>query len=255
MSETTAPAPRDHVLTNIFRLSEFVSLEDRFTAAWGYVLDRQPALAQAIAEVLANPFYLKPEGKDHFRWSDFYAAVRSQPGSLAQEFADYMKSLGMAPFTLKNAEDIFDKRVKPLQFEEAVWLAANKAFVERNPGCWLKRIPTGLGCEVHKPSANLTLIYIWAEQRSSYAPECHGPTLAVNVYEHDALCRTVPENSNATTQSGISVYRRRLENGLKQGEGIFRLTYAAPLVEIIQETKESTVQAMTDILALVRADI
>lgn len=56
------------------------------------------AYQSAPAEELIDPRFLAPEGKSHFRWSDFYEAVRSQAGWLAEEFADYMKSLGMAPF-------------------------------------------------------------------------------------------------------------------------------------------------------------
>lgn len=65
-----------------------------------------PAYQAVPVAVLSATRYLKPEGKDHFRWSDFHRAVKSRPGWLAQEFAEYMTSLGMAPFTLRGTEDI-----------------------------------------------------------------------------------------------------------------------------------------------------
>ncbi len=322
------------MLKNIFRLTEFGGAEDRFTAAWGYVLDREPALAQAVAdtllkgrgltakvigvgdhpagydsldrpdfliqceefdilvehkldallgarqlerylqlapqrtwvaliapayqsvptEVRSDPRYLMPEGKEHFRWSDFYDAVKSQPGWVTQEFADYMKSLGMAPFTLRANEDIFDKRVKPVQFEEALKLAADQVFANTSPGCWLKGTPTGLGREVRAPSANLTLIYVWAEQCSTYVRDSEGPVFAVNVYERDVEGRYALENATLRTCSGMSVHRRHVEKPTKQGEGTCRTTYAASLIEVIQETREASVLHMAEILALVRAD-
>lgn len=334
MPELIASTPGPNVLQNIFDLPKFEGIEDRFTAAWGYVLDREPALAQTVADillhargstakvirvtdhpfcgspkkpdfrieceggleilvehkldallhanqlesyldlasrntllaliapayqsvpaaVLGDPRFLKPEGKEHFRWSDFYDAVKSQPGWLAQEFADHMKSLGMAPFTLRNSEDIFDRRARPAQFEETLKLAADRVFVLNNPGCWLKGTPTGLGREVRAPGANLTLIYIWAEQCSTYVPECDGPVLAVNVYEADIEAKAAAGNAMLTTSSALSVRRHQLDKPLKQGKGLCRVTYASPLVDIVQDTQEATVLRMAEILSVIRDD-
>ena len=335
MTDLSASKVGPNVLKNIFRLTERGGTEDRFTAAWGYVLDREPALAQAVAdtllvgrgltakvigvgdhpagydsldrpdfliqceefdilvehkldallgekqlerylqlapertwlaliapayqsvpaEVLIDPRYLTPEGKEHFRWSDFYEAVRSQPGRLAQEFADYMKSLGMAPFALKNDEDIFVRGgARPVQFEEALKLAADQVFVRNTPGCWTKSTPTGLGREVRAPGANLTLVYIIAEQRSACVRSRDDPVLAVYVYEADSAGKHLLENTTMLTPSGIPVQRHLLDTPPKQGTGTCRVTYAAPLTEIIQETREETVSRMVDILAAIRAD-
>lgn len=322
------------MLTNIFNLIQYEVVEDRFTAAWGYVLDREPALAQGVADILLknkglaakvvrvtdhpghdsqkkpdfliecegldilvehkldallhenqlenylglqmprntylaliaptlipvprqvldNPFYLKPEGKNHFRWSDFHGAVKSQPGWLTQEFADYMASLGMAPFTLKNAEDIFDRGTKPEQFDEALKLAADQVFAKGHPGCVLKGTPAGRGREVRTPIATITLIYIWAEQRSSDVPDYHGPVLAVRVFERSVAAKCPLIDATIATPSGLNVRRYRLSQFVKQGEGLCRVTYVAPLVEVIQETREATVQRMVDLLTVVHAD-
>ena len=193
-------------------------------------------------------------GKDHFKWSDFYEAVKSHGGWLAQEFAEYMNSLGMAPFTLKGVEDIFDSHAKPVQFDEALRLAADRVFVRNNPGCWLKGTSTGIGREVRAPSADLTLIYIWAEQRSTYVPECYGPVLAVSVYERDITGKCPLGDASMMTPSGLPVHRHQLIKPSKQGEGTCRTTYVAPLVEIIQETREATVLRMAEMLSSVRAD-
>jgi hypothetical protein len=40
------------MLNNIFELAEYQGVEDRFTAAWGYLLNREPQLAQAVADIL-----------------------------------------------------------------------------------------------------------------------------------------------------------------------------------------------------------
>jgi hypothetical protein len=322
------------VLTNIFKLTQYEIVEDQFTAAWGYVLDREPALAQVVADILLkdqglaakvirvtdhpgydslkkpdfriecegldilvehkldallhenqlenylglqmprttylaliartlvpvpkqvldNPLYLKPEGKSNFKWSDFHGAVKSQPGWLTQEFADYMTALGMAPFTLKNAEEIFDKGKKPEQFDEALKLAANQVFAKGHPGCVLKGTQTGLGREVRTPSATLTLIYIWAEQRSTDIPECDGPVLAIRVFER-AIAEGYPSNdATITTPSGLNVCRHHLTKYVEQGEGQCRITYVAPLVEIIKKTREATVQSMVEMLTVVHRD-
>lgn len=334
MINSIASLKKPCVLRNIFRLTDYNGAEDRFTAAWGYILDREPALAQAVADiilknqglvtkviqvtdhpdcnspkrpdfcieceefdilvehkldallhenqlknyldlhsprktyvaliapayqtvpeqVLGNPLYLKPEGRDHFKWSDFHGAVKSQPGWLTQEFADYMNSLGMAPFTLKSAEDIFDMRVKPVQFDEALRLAADRVFARGSPGFWIKGTQTGRGLEVRTPSATLTLIYIWAEQRSTDSPECNGPVLAIRVFER-AIAEGYPSNdATITTPSGLNVRRHHLTKYVEQGEGQCRISYVAPLVKIIEETQEATVQSIVEMLTVVHGD-
>ena len=333
LAEPTNSSDEPKVLKNIFLLSQYYGLENQFTAAWGYVLNRDMVLAQAVADILLkdralsarvirvtdhprlnslkqpdfcieceeldilvehkldallheeqlenylglNPArnyvaligpayqavpeavlgaarYLKPRGKDHFKWSDFHGAVKSRPGWLVQEFAQYMTSLGMAPFTLKGNEDIFDREQKPLQFEEALKLAASQVFGTGFPGCSLRGTPTGLGREVRTPLASLTLIYIWAEQRSTYVRDIDGPVLAVNVYERSPKVGGHLEDASLLTAFGFSVRRHFLTKPLKQGEGYCRVTYVAPLANILQETREATVQCMTEMLAVVRAD-
>lgn len=333
VTDSSPSFDRPNVLNNIFKVSECNGLENQFTSAWGYVLDREPSLAQAVAdillrkqgltakvirvtdhpncnsykqpdfriecegldilvehkldallhenqlenyldldlqrtfvaliapayqtvpnEVLLNPRYLKPEGKDHFKWSDFYDAVKCQSGWLTQEFADYMSSLGMAPFTLKGAEDIFDLGAKPVQFEEALKLAANEIFGRDNPGCSLRGTRTGLGREVRTPHASLTLIYIWAEQRSTCVQDFDGPVLAVNVFERDAEERCPLESATLSTSSGLEVWRHQLAKPFKQGEGMCRITYVAALAKIIQETREATIRCMSEMLEVVHAD-
>jgi hypothetical protein len=297
MTESIVSQESPKVLNNIFKLTEYSGPEDRFTAAWGYVLDRDPVLAQAVADillkdrgisvkvkrvtdhplcespkrpdfciecedgvnilvehkldallhdgqlesylrikiphttyvafiaptyqnvppgVLGDAFYLKPIGEDHFRWSDFHGAVKCRPGSLTQEFADYMDWLGMAPFTLNNAEDIFDLRAKPVQFAEALKVATDQVFARGNPKCWIKGTQSGRGWEVRAPAETLTLIYVWAEQRSSYVKEFSGPVLAVNVYERNVELTNPLEDSTMTTASGLSVRRHHLVKPLKQ---------------------------------------
>ncbi len=333
MAELIASTGVPKVLKNIFDLIDFRRAEDRFTAAWGYVLDREPALAQAVADTLLkgrgltakvigvgdhpgydsrkrpdfliqceefdilvehkldallhakqlesylqldphrtwvafiaptyqsvpaevrdDPRYLTLEGKEHFRWSDFYDAVRFQPGRFAQEFADCMKSLGMAPFTLKSSEDIFDKRARPVKFEEALKLAADQVFAKKSPGCSIRATPIGLGREIRAPGANVTLIYVTAEHCSNYLPDSGSPAFAVSVYERDIAVKCAVGNTTLKSPSGIPVHRRRVKRPMKQGEGTCRVTYAAPLVEVIQETQGATVLHMAEILALVRND-
>ena len=333
-AESTTPLGNGEVLGNIFKLGEYMVAEDRFSAAWGYVLTREPRLAQAVADilmrdrelrprvikvtdhpdckslkkpdfriecegfdilvehkldallhadqlesylelqsakptylafiapafqvvpapVLSHPNYLAPGRKEHFRWSDFHTAVNTQSGWLTAEFADYMTSLGMAPFALKGPEDIFDARAKPVQFDEALRRAAEDIFVKNNRGCWLKGTPTGLGREVRKPGAGLSLIYIWAEQRSTQISDFEGPVLAVNVFERDDATGSPNTGGSVSTPSGLVVRRHRLVSPIKMGEGRCRVTYAAPLVEIIQETLDETVHHMSELLAVVRAD-
>ena len=57
MTDTKTITARPNVLKNIFTLTDRGSLrgpEDRFTAAWGYLLDREPSVAQAVAEILVK---------------------------------------------------------------------------------------------------------------------------------------------------------------------------------------------------------
>jgi exonuclease III len=232
------------------QLENYLSLDP----SRNYVALIGPAYQMVPEVVLSATRYLKPEGKDHFRWSDFHGAVASRPGWLAQEFADYMTSLGMAPFLLRGIEDIFDLRQKPVQFDEALKLAANQVFGTGYPGCSFKGTSTGLGREVRTPLDSLTLIYIWAEQRSKYVRDFDGPTLSINVYERNSEEDTRLEEVNVLTASGFLVLRRQLEKPLRQGEGYCRVTYAAPLTKIIQDTREDTVKCMVEVLAAVRSD-
>lgn len=334
MTKPTDLSTKPNVLKNIFKLVDFdYSPEDRFTAAWGYVLDREPALAQAVADiflcetalnakvkrvtdhpdcnslkrpdfriecdgldilvehkleaglhenqlenylnlcgpntyvafvapsyqpvpkgVLAHPHYLKPHGKDHFKWSDLYGAVKAQKGWLAEEFSDYMSCLGMMPFTLKGPEDIFDTRIKPVQFETALKAAADKIFVASNPGCFLKGTQTGLGVEVRTPHEAISLIYAWAAQRSSDIKEYEGPVLSVKVFEIDVSGQRALASGLITTPSGLAVSRFILGKPIRVGKGVCRYSYLAPLVDVIQDTKEATVQQMIEMLSVVRAD-
>lgn len=333
LAESTASLVEPKVLKNIFKLSQSNGPENQFTSAWGYVLNRDLGLAQAVADillkdrglaarvirvtdhpncsslkqpdfciecegldilvehkldallherqlenyldldptryyvtliapgyqtvpeqVLGHARYLKPEGKDHFKWSDFHGAVKSRPGWLAQEFAEYMTSLGMAPFTLKGTEDIFDKGKKPVQFEEALKLAASQVFATGYAGCSLRGTSTGLGREVRTPFASLTLIYIWAEQRSTYVRDFDGPVLAVSVFERSPAEDTCLKDAHMPTGSGFVIRRHQLAKPLRLGEGDCRVTYVAPLARIIQETREATVQCMVEMLEVVRAD-
>ncbi|MDK9716145.1 MAG: hypothetical protein OEL86_18880 [Sulfuritalea sp.] len=321
------------VLDNIFRLPEYDGPEDRFTAAWGYVLNREPRLAQAVAdillkdrgiaasvigvtdhpkcnslkkpdflikcegldilvehkldallhqnqlesyigfglpqtyvaliapsfqpvptEVLSHDYYLKPAGRDHFRWRDFHPSVKSHPGWLTQEFADYMASLGMAPFTLRGVEDIFDPTVKPLQFDDALKRAAAQAFAKAAPSCLFKGTPTRRGLEIRTPGASLTLIYVWAEQRSTCVSDNDGPVLAVSVYERNIEGSSSLENATMATPSGIVVRRHRLPKVEEVGGGTCRITYVSPLVDVIQDTRDETVQCIAELLEVVRSD-
>jgi exonuclease III len=219
-----------------------------------YVALIGPAYQVVPEVVMSAARYLKPDGKDHFKWSDFHGAVKSRPDWLAQEFAEYMTSLGMAPFTLKGTEDIFDMRQKPVQFEEALKLAANQVFSAGYAGCSFRGTPTGLGREVRTPLASLTLIYIWAEQRSKYVRDVDGPVLSINVYERNSEETVRLEDACVPTASGVSVRRHRLGKTLRLGDGFCRTTYIAPLVKLLQETREATVQSLAEVLEAVRAD-
>lgn len=335
MIESIASVERPNVQTNIFKLmsGEQRVLEDKFTAAWGYLLDREPLLAQAVADiflkgrgivakvvrvtdhpycnslkkpdfcieceglrilvehkleaslhekqlenylelcsqntyiafvapsyhtiseqVLTSALYLKPEGKDHFRWSDFHNAVKTHPERLTQEFADFMGSLGMAPYTLKGTKDIFDKREKPEQFDKVLKSAATEVFKKDNPGCTVKSIKSFLGQVIQNPRESITLIYLRAELQSRYVPECNAPVLEINVYEREITEPFPLAESKFTTSSGLQVYRHILAKQMKEGEGISRIMYVAPLVEIIQETPEATVRCLVEMMAVIRAD-
>jgi hypothetical protein len=219
-----------------------------------YVTLIAPAYQVVPARVLENSRYLRPAGKNHFKWSDFHDAVVSQPGWLTQEFAEYMTSLGMAPFTLKGAEDIFEQGKRPVQFEEALMVAASKVFASNNQKCSIRGTASGLGREIRTPHPSLTLIYIWAEQRSTYVRDIDGPVLAVNVFERDDEQESLLEDARFLTRSGIDVHRRKLSNLLKQGAGFCKVTYVASLEKIVQDTREDTVQCLVEILSAVQTD-
>ena len=165
-----------------------------------------------------------------------------------------MDSLGMAPFKLESGEDIFDSRQKPLKFEETLRLATNQVFSTGSKGFSLRGTPSGLGREVRNPLDSLTLIYVWAEQRSSYVRDFSGPVLAVNVFERSAETGNELEDMSVIGRSGVEIHRRTLSKVLKQGEGFCRITYVAPLQNIIQDTREATVQSIVEMLSVVRSD-
>ncbi len=333
---------------NIFRLAEVEGAEDRFTAAWSYLLKREPELAQVVTDLLLDPLrsgpgnpwsesdfkkasrvlgvtnhpseydsalrpdfridcdglhvlvehkleallherqlqsylemphtvptfialvtpsiqpvpgdvlrhlrYLKPKEGSHFRWSDFYPAVKNHPGWLAEDFVHFMNHLGLSPFTLGGAEDIFDATRDVKDFREALKAAACEVFPEGASRFAVKATPTGRGCEIRNPRAELSLIYAEAERTPAWKSGAIGPALAVAVYEKNTTMPNLPEAVLKSPLVRIAVQRNHIAPTV-QGEGTARLCYLAPLTELIQDTHADTALRIADVLRVVQDDL
>lgn len=334
-------------IDNIFRLAEVKGDEDRLTAAWSYLLTREPELAQAVAdillapvranpvaqwndsefkqvsrvvkvtnhpgeydstmrpdfrvdcaglhilvehkleallherqlqsylempysvptflalvttsiqpvpsEVVADPRYLKPANKSHFRWSDLYVAVERFPGWLAKDFLHYMNHLGLSPFALKGTGDIFDATSDVKDFREALKKAALEVFPGGTPGFAVKSAPSGRGCEIRNPCPAFSLIYAVAERKPAWQSGAIGPALKIAVYEKDVSTLSLPETLLESSMAGIKVQRNHIKP-LVVGEGTARLCYLAALTDLIQDTVADTALRIADVLRVVRED-
>ena len=233
------------------QLQDYLAIEENKETYLAFIA---PSTQHVPLDVLAHPRYLKPKGRTHFRWSDFYPAVKDHPGWLAREFAEFMAHLGMAPFTLKGPEDLFDTTApKAVEFDKALGAAVREVFMRDNPGCITKGTPSGLGREVRKPRSNISLIYAWATQRSPCEVGFVGPALAVQIYEKDCSVPCLPAAVLVGTEFGITIERHPVPPS-QTGEGTGRLIYVAPLTDVLQEGREDTVSRMVDVLRAVRKD-
>lgn len=144
-------------------------------------------------------------------------------------------------------------RQKPVQFEDALKLAAN-LVLHWVPRLLVQRHPYWVGS-----GGTYTASIAYADLHLggaaiSYVSGIEGPVLAINVYERNLEQGSLFEGVSIPTASGFSVRRHRLAKPLRQGEGFCRSTYVAPLAKIIQETRESTVKCMAEVLTAVRDD-
>lgn len=327
---------RSEGLPNIFRLADYAVPEDRFTAAWGYLLQREPQVARDVVSiilasrpgltgtlrgftnhptydlqskpdfrmdfeefrllvehkldaplsetqlerylalspeqpplvafvasefralpdtVLAHERYLRPAKGHHFRWSDFFPAVRARETDLAQQFADYMKSLGMTPYELKGPEDLFNGTGKPEQFSTALKAAAESVF-ERVPGAVIKRDPSRLGVQIQRALPTVPLFYVVAERFSALLQDVRGPTLSVQVFEANSHTPATLDTLTIHTAAGLTVYRQALTgtSTLSDGTKRCRVVYVVPLSDVLSETGKETRDRISDLLGLVRSD-
>lgn len=236
------------------QLEDYLSIEPRQPSKPTYVAFIAPSVQPVPSGVVAHPRYLKPPRRTHFRWSDFYPSVKSHPGWLAQEFSEFMAHLGLAPFTLKGPEDLFDDTIRrTVEFDFVLEAAARSVFISNHPGCMTKGTPKGRGREVRNPHSNISLVYAWASQKAPCKTGLAGPVLAVSVYERDCSEPCLPATVFRGPQHGIVVERYPVQPSLV-GEGTSRLIYLAPLAAILEDTREATVSRMAEMFRIVRDD-
>lgn len=107
--------------------------------------------------VLAMPHYLRPAGPvPHFRWEDFYPAVRAaavaagRGGRLAADFADHMARRGLEPWAWVGWGDLFVEDSPASEQFRRLWRPL-VARMRQTTGAYLVPDPIGLGLQWRTP--------------------------------------------------------------------------------------------------------
>lgn len=161
-------------------------------------------------EVTKSANYLRPPevGLSLFFWEDFFPLIANHEERLAQEFADYMRDLGMAPCPHPEQwKQLFHNREVAEHFYEST-RELRTYFTDMGAHCQVGS--TRLGFQIKKPNDRIHLIYFYATK--SIAPPSiviDAPYLIASVYVLDEPVRdtTMPGEIVLETEEGKIVVR------------------------------------------------
>lgn len=142
-------------------------------------------------EVINNKKYLKPINSKYpyFNWQDIYPLIRSHHSKIAQDFADYMTSLGMQPWESDILGDLFESQESANLFGQS-WEGIRSNFKDMSNSC--KVSASKLGFEISYPLPWLHLLYFSVTKQNKYQEyKCDGPYLVVNIWVKNGNRQTI----------------------------------------------------------------
>jgi len=133
-------------------------------------------------EVINNKKYLKPINSKYpyFSWQDIYPLIKAHPSKIAQDFAEYMTSLGMQPWNSDILSDLFESQETANLFSQS-WEGIRNNFKDIGASCKLSA--KKLGFEISYPLPWLHLLYFSVTKQNKYQSfKCDGPYLVANIW-------------------------------------------------------------------------
>lgn len=133
-------------------------------------------------EVLATPAYLRPVAGQvpYTRWQDVYPIIAAHPSRLARDFAAYMRTLGMQPWTVEEWTGLFTDATTARAWHEQ-WSDVRAFFAQRGASC--RRDVDYRGLQVQQLYPWLQLVYFdIAEAAVPPEQRLDGPFVRARVY-------------------------------------------------------------------------
>ncbi len=199
--------------------------------------------------------YLRPAGREHFVWADFYPLVAQQQSDLCKQFAEHMLLLGMEPYVLRGPEDLFDASSPPEQWCNNLKQAAGAVFCGPK-GAAVHRDPSRLGVSIRGAFAKTPLVYAVASLQAPTGCPIRGPLLWVRTYaklEEAPHLEAIPTGA-LQTPSGMAIHQFTPPARTSRATGgkICRHHYCIELGAVLTDSRDGTIQRLTEVLAVVR---
>jgi hypothetical protein len=147
-----------------------------------------------------------------FYWEDFYPVIASHNDRLAQDFAKYMRDLGMAPSPLpEDWSQLFMRRDVAEQFFEATM--DMRSYFSDELGAQCQADPSRLGLQVKYPAKWLHLLYFQVSKTTK--PPLLGvepPYLIVRVIMNEVDSEHIERLLDTTFRSADTLISGRTKN-------------------------------------------
>ncbi|OYT90653.1 MAG: hypothetical protein CFE43_17330 [Burkholderiales bacterium PBB3] len=194
-------------------------------------------------EVIRSPVFLKPQGavRPYFYWEHLFPAVSNSDSRLAQDFAAYMCSLGMAPCLLEGGwKDLFADQAAAENFY-AVTNRLRAVFEKQ--GARSQADPSRLGFQIKPQIGTIHMLYIQAARFVKPAiPALAPPHLIAKVYvkSTDTARLTARENSAFSIATGEVVGRWVGKTASWNNELILSYEYIVALNDLLAPDSAET---------------
>ena len=195
-------------------------------------------------DVLQSNFYLRPKGSvtPIFYWEDFYPVIASHTDRLAQDFAKFMRDLGMASSPLAEEwKQLFQSSEVAEKFSQAT--IDMRIFFNEQRGARCQLDPSRLGIQVKHPNEWLHLIYIDASKAGKLQGlEIRPPHLTARVYVKAADAHQIEHLTDAEIQSenGLIIGRVKSQPASWDKELVLRYVCTASLENYLTEKMAET---------------
>lgn len=195
--------------------------------------------------VLSDPLYLKPDGRDHFLWTDIYPLVAACRSHAATDFEQYLAQLGLRPESWGGIGDPF---VAARPQVTKVMVDASERL--RRLG-WPTRTPDSRkwnAIEIPTPLPKIHLGYLkLKESMRSREPRVVGRAVTLIVWTRpDSSERYLPRVTGRLKGRGAPIFvRPDWKNVRMASENKGELYFTAPMKEVLGDSYGSAVDGIT----------